>query len=114
MPEDNQPLLLMVSEQEPGLFSTRTLLREAGFLVASGRTVEAAISLLAQVRVDGCVLHGHVQEGDAIRLAETLDRYSPGCPKMYLSQSESDLPPGWRRCAADTLVQALKDAFLMP
>lgn len=111
VPEENQPLLLLVSELELGLLSIRSRLRAAGYLVASGRSVDAAISLLDQVRVDGCVVMGSVSVTDARRLALSLDRYNPGCPKMLVQEAGLLAPDPWRGCELEGLLSALQEAF---
>lgn len=109
--EEHRPLLLLVSEQEPGLAAVRAHLREGGFLVASSRSVAAAISLLDQVRVDGCVLMGRVSTPEAIRLAQSLERYTPRCPKVYLDEPDMIPPDGWHTSRHDQLLPALRQVF---
>ncbi|MGV3722857.1 MAG: hypothetical protein ACO1SX_18300 [Actinomycetota bacterium] len=111
MPEEHRPLLLLVSEQEPGLQAVRAHLREAGYLVASSRSAAAAISLLDQVRVDGCVLMGRVSVLEANRLAQTLERYTPRCPKVYLTEPDLFPPDGWDHSQYDQLLLSLSRVF---
>lgn len=111
MSEEHRPLLLLVSEQEPGLQAVRTHLREAGYLVASSRSTAAAISLLDQVRVDGCVLMGQVSVLDAACLAQSLERYTPRCPKVYLNELDRVPLDGWDDSRYDQLLLSLNRVF---
>jgi len=111
VPEENRPLLLLVSEQEPGLAAVRAHLREAGYLVASSRSIPAAVSLLDQVRVDGCVLMGRVSSLEAALLARNLERYTPRCPKVYLLEPGLASPEGWSGQQYEQLLPVLQRVF---
>jgi hypothetical protein len=109
-PED-RPLILIVCRDPERLTGTRQRLREVGFLPASGRAVDAAISLLSQVRVDGCVLCHEVTADEAERLTQALDRVRPGCPKLYLREYQPGALDGWTVCFSNELDETIVGAF---
>jgi hypothetical protein len=107
--DQNRPLLLVVCGDEPTLASVRRTLRAAGFLCTSGRSVEAALSLLTQVRVDGCVVVQPLDEADARRLTERLEQYDPDCIRVCAAGEQA--PLGWRACDVDGLPAHLRELF---
>jgi len=108
---DTRPLLLVICSDEDRLAAMRASLRSAGFLSASGRSVEAAISLLTQVRVDGCVIAERLEPFDALRLYDRLERYSTGCPKLCLLDDHPVTPTGWHGCDGEGLIACLYECF---
>lgn len=111
MLNDTRPLLLVICSDEARLAAMRGTLRSAGFLSASGRSVEAAISLLSQVRVDGCVVAEPLEPFDALRLYDRLERYSTGCPKLCVLDYHPSPPNGWHGCDGDGLIARLYECF---
>lgn len=109
--EEHRPLLLLVAGQEAALMALRALLRESGYLVASSRSIAAAVSLLDQVRVDGCVLTGPATALEAVLLANALERYTPSCPKVFLDEPDSVPPEGWKAVRHDELLATLLRVF---
>jgi hypothetical protein len=101
----------VICSDEARLAELRASLRGAGFLSASGRSVEAAISLLTQVRVDGCVVAEPLEPFDALRLYDRLERYSTGCPKLCLVSDHPAPPDGWHACTGEGLVPCLYRCF---
>jgi hypothetical protein len=108
---ETRPLLLVICSDEERLATLRAALRGAGFLSASGRSVEAAISLLSQVRVDGCVVAEPLDPFDARRLYDRLERYSTGCPKLCLLDAHPVPPDGWHGCEGNLLIARLYECF---
>lgn len=104
--EQNQPLLLVVCSDEGQLAAVRRTLRAAGFLSTSGRSIEAALSLLTQVRVDGCVVAQPLDHADGRRLTERLEQYNPGCARVCLTVP---MPEGWITCEPDALTRRLAE-----
>lgn len=111
MLNETRPLLLVICSDEARLAALRAALRGAGFLTASGRSVEAAISLLSQVRVEGCVVADPIDPFDAFRLYERLERYSTGCPKLCILDYHPVPPDGWQGCDSDCLIDRLHQCF---
>jgi hypothetical protein len=105
--EDDRPLLLVVCDDLERLTGMRHLIRAAGPMPATARSVEAAASLLTQVRVDGCLLCTTVTSGDARKLWVALERIRPGCVKLYVSDYESEILEGWEPCSLDQLASTL-------
>jgi len=108
---ETRPLLLVICSDENRLAALRASLRSAGFLSASGRSVEAAISLLSQVRVDGCVVADPVEPLDAHRLHDRLEQYNTGCPKLCILDFHPEPTSGWLGCDGDGLIARLYECF---
>lgn len=111
MLNETRPLLLVICSDEDRLRMLRAVLRGGGFLSASGRSVEAALSLLSQVRVDGCVVAEPLNSFDALRLYHRLEQYSTGCPKLCLLDSHPEPPHGWHGCDGHNLISHLYERF---
>ena len=111
MYEEDHPLVLVVCDELERLRRARESLRAAGFLPASGRSIAAAVSLLAQVRVDACVVCQPISVEDAERLRGVLERFRPGCPKLCVREYVAADPPGWVVCAECDLTTATAAAF---
>lgn len=109
--KETRPLLLVICSDEARLAALREELRGAGFLTASGRSVEAALSLLSQVRVEGCVVADEIDSFGALRLYERLERYSTGCPKLCVVDYHPVPPEGWRGCDGHSLITQLHACF---
>ena len=111
MLEENRPLLLVVCGDEAQLAAVRGTLRAAGFLSTSGRSVEAALNLLTQVRVDGCVVAQPLDHADGQRLNERLEHYNPGCVRVCVTETGHAAPEGWPCCAGRALPERLRELF---
>jgi len=105
--DDDRPFVLVVSDRQERLLAARQTLRAAGILTASGRSMAAAVSLLSQVQVDGCVLIGDPAPGDARELWEALERYRPGCPKIQVCEPPALPLEGWTTCTEADLPAAM-------
>lgn len=111
MLNETRPLLLVICSDEARLAALRAELRSAGFLSAAGRSIEAALSLLSQVRVDGCVVAEPLDPLAAARLHDCLECYSAGCPKLCLPTSQPEPPHGWHGCPTEALLTRLHECF---
>jgi hypothetical protein len=112
--QGDRPLVMLICADAERLRRLRRLLRHSGFLVARSESVDAAIKLLTQIRMDGCVACGVLSGEDAEALRRALDRVSPGCPKLHAVPTPADPPPGWTACGEYELVEAAWDAFARP
>ena len=87
--------------------AARQMLRAIGVLTASGRSIAGAVSLLSQVKVDGCVLCADPAAEEARTLWEALERYRPGCPKIQVCEPPALPLEGWTPCAESDLPAAM-------
>jgi hypothetical protein len=110
--EDDRPLLLVVCDDLERLSSVRHLIRTAGPMPATARSVEAATSLLTQVRVDGCLICTRVSPTGADRLWDALESSRPGCVKLYVTEYQTEKLTGWTPCAEDELASTVSRAFV--
>ncbi|HEU4751594.1 MAG TPA: hypothetical protein VFU47_00720 [Armatimonadota bacterium] len=107
----DQPLLLLICDEPDCLQRLRSTLREAGYLAAASRSLPAAISLLSQVRVDGCVLWGDPALEELEPLRSRLDTLKPGCLKLIIRPGAAEVPEPWKRCSEPDLLESLAGAF---
>jgi hypothetical protein len=111
VPGDDRPLVLVVCEDLTRLTRTREVLRAAGLLPASARSVEAALSLLTQVVTDACLLVQNLSVEEARQLGERLEQVRPGAPKLCVREFLHGPVDGWMPCAEAEAGEALAAAL---
>jgi hypothetical protein len=107
----DQPLVLVVCNDAERLTRLRLTLRAAGYLAAPSRSLDAAISLLSQIRVDGCILSLALTEEAADTLRRHLEGLKPGCPKLNVREASEHSFPAWVECSESGLREALARQF---
>lgn len=102
---------MLIVCSEPGrLAHLRRVLRESGVLPVSGRSPEAAASLLTQVQVNGCLVVERLEPAQTRELETALERYSPSSHRFCLP----DVPDGsltWEQCPAETVGEWIRRAL---
>ena len=107
----DQPLVLVVCNDAERLTRLRLTLRDAGYLAAPSRSLEAAVSLLSQIRVDGCILGLGMTDDAAESLRRHLEASKPGCPKLRLAEANEHSFPAWVECSETDLRETLARQF---
>lgn len=111
MSERVRPIVLIVCGNRDLLRSTRETLRAAGVLTATARSADAAVALLEQVMMDGCVLCQPTPAEEARRLWHALENLRPGCPRLCVTEHQSRLLDGWMAVGEAELAPTLRAAF---
>ena len=111
LPDDNAPIVMIVCGEPERLREMRIVLRSAGFLTAAARSPAAALALLTQIQVDGCVTCQPLDEPEAAAIARILERMRPGCPKVQLPEAAPEASPGWSVCDPRELTKLLGRHF---
>ena len=109
--DDNAPIVMVVCADPERLRELRQRLRCDGFLTAAARSPDAALALLTQVQVDGCVVSDPLDESLGVRLARALNAIRPGCPKVLLMEAGSDKSGDWSVCPSAEVVETLRQGF---
>jgi hypothetical protein len=108
--ESDRPLFLIVCADAAGMAAARALVREAGGLPVASRSIPAALSLLSQVRVDCCLLCDPAPPELAGELWDQLERYRPGCPRLYSADAQPAPLDRWSACDESDLSAAIRRA----
>jgi hypothetical protein len=105
--EDERPLVLVVCSDAERLSRVREELRASGLLPAVGRSFAAAVALLSQVQVNGCVIVERTTPLEAERLSGALQRFSPGCAQTYVQELQAEPLEGWVSCQEAQIAQTI-------
>lgn len=111
MNEDERPLVLVVCSDAERLDRVREGLRASGLLPAVGRSFDAAVALLSQVQVNGCVILERTTPSEAARLASTLQRFSPGCALTYVQEYQTEPLDGWVSCRETQIAEIMLETL---
>jgi len=109
--EEDRPVVLVVCEETQRASALRAVLRDAGLYAARSPTLEAALRLITQVRVDGCVVCQPMTAEEAQRLGSALDGSRAASTKVCLAEDIKVAPPGWTLCSEADLSEAARRLF---
>jgi hypothetical protein len=108
--EDERPLVLIVCSEPGRLAKLRRVLRESGVLPVSGRSPEAAASLLTQVQVNGCLVVERLEPAQSRLLESALERYSPGSRRFCVPEV-LDAVLTWEFCSEEAVGDIIRQAL---
>lgn len=112
--EDDRPLVLVVCSDPDRLARLRAGLRESGIMPASGRSIQAAVSLLSQVQVNGCALAEAAGAEEIRQLDEALRRNSPHSSRLYVREAVKAELPEWEPCDESSVPEAVRRTLQVP
>jgi CheY-like chemotaxis protein len=112
--EVESPLILLVGSRQDELAQAREALRKEGYLTALASSCEAALHLLTQVRVTGCIALEPLPEGDAEDLRRSLDQWDLGCPKLWCTTPGKEALDEWTAVDRGRLLAAVRREFPVP
>ncbi len=115
MPEDARPIILIVCNEPERLQPLRQAMRSEGVLTAPARSLDAALGLLTQVGVDGCVLAMNISGAAAVELDAALSRCRANGFRICLQCYHGAHLSGWDTVDEDALIPEVWRQFrLLP